>query len=235
MTDILQFYDFARQGAGRSVPHDPVRSLACGTARTCRRGEMSLTATTAGRRAATDFVARHGVFAIASIGLLHLTAIAIMAWTEIWPASKVAFLLTWGLSNFFWLALLRRPAIAAALSLVFLALLITLSEFKHQVLWMTLNFVDLMIIDPEFDRLSVHDFPEPLAHGRRHRRAGDPGALADLVVRPAAAAPALRACGLRRLLHRHRHASALSSSLSPSSPSTERITSPPSAVPAWPR
>ena len=101
------------------------------------------------RRAATDFVARHGVFAIAGTGLLHLTAITVMAWTEIWPASKVAFLFTWGMSNCFWIVVFRRPAIAAAVSLVFLGLLITLSEFKHQVLWMTLNFVDVMIIDPD--------------------------------------------------------------------------------------
>ena len=101
------------------------------------------------QRAATDFVARHGIFAITAIGLLHLSAMTVMAWTEIWPASKVAFLFTWGMSNFFWMVVLRRPAIAAAVSLVSLALLITLSEFKHQVLFTTLNFVDVMIIDPD--------------------------------------------------------------------------------------
>ena len=112
------------------------------------------------RRAATDFVARHGVFAIAGIGLLHLIAITVMAWTEIWPASKVAFLLTWGMSNFFWLTVFRRPAIAAAVSLVFLGLLITLSEFKHQVLFTTLNLVDVMIIDPDSIAFLFTIFPD---------------------------------------------------------------------------
>jgi phosphoglycerol transferase MdoB-like AlkP superfamily enzyme len=111
---------------------------------------MSLTAYSFNRYfSATGSVARHGVFTLVSIGILHLTAIAIMAFTETSFVSKLAFILTWGVVNFFWLALLRRPAVAAALSLVFVVLLIALSEFKYQVLFMTLNFVDLMIIDPD--------------------------------------------------------------------------------------
>ena len=113
-----------------------------------RREGMSLTAFSFGRRrAATEFVARHGVAPVAIIGLLHLAAIVIMAWSETSPISKLAFILTWGLVNFFWLALLRRPCISAALSLSYVVLLITVSEFKYQVLWMTLNFVDLMVVD----------------------------------------------------------------------------------------
>jgi hypothetical protein len=86
------------------------------------------------RLAATDFVVRHGILPILLLALLHLAAIAI---------------LTWGLLNFLWLAVLRRPAIAAALSLAFIAILILVSELKFQVLWMTVNFVDLMIIDTD--------------------------------------------------------------------------------------
>jgi hypothetical protein len=109
---------------------------------------MSLITYSAGRRlAVTGFVTRHGVIPVAIIGLLHLTAIALMGWYETTPISKLVFILTWGLTNFFWLAVVRRPAIAAALSLLFFSLLITASEFKYQVLWMTLNFVDLMIVD----------------------------------------------------------------------------------------
>ena len=43
--------------------------------------------------------------------------------------------------------LFGRPAVAAAMSLGWLVLLILLSRFKHDVLLMTVNFVDLMIID----------------------------------------------------------------------------------------
>jgi phosphoglycerol transferase MdoB-like AlkP superfamily enzyme len=111
---------------------------------------MSLTAySSSRRRAVTEFVTRHGILPVAVFGLLHLTALATMAWTETTLLSKLVFLLTWALSNFFWLALLRRPGISAVLSLVFIGLLIALSEFKYQVLWMTLNFVDLMIVDPD--------------------------------------------------------------------------------------
>ena len=111
---------------------------------------MSVTAySTSRRRAVTEFVARHGILQITVFGLLHLAALAVMAWSETTLFSKLIFLLTWGLINFFWLALLRRPGVSAALSLGVVALLITLSEFKYQVLWMTLNFVDLMIVDPD--------------------------------------------------------------------------------------
>ena len=111
---------------------------------------MSLTTSAAGLRSgATGFVARHGMFSVASIGLLNLTAIGIMAWTETTPVSKLVFILTWGLVNCLWLTVTRRPAIAGALSLLFFALLIAASEFKYQVLWMTLNFVDLMVVDAD--------------------------------------------------------------------------------------
>jgi hypothetical protein len=111
---------------------------------------MSLTTNSSSRRpAAAEIVARHGIFPVAIFGLLHLVAIGVMAWTETTIVSKAIFLLTWGLLNFLFLALFRRPVTSAGAALSFVALLIALSEFKYQVLFMTLNFVDLMIIDPD--------------------------------------------------------------------------------------
>jgi hypothetical protein len=111
---------------------------------------MSLTTNSSSRRlAATEIVARYGILPVAIFGLLHLAAIGVMAWTETTIVSKAIFLLTWGLLNFLFLALFRRPVISAGAALLFVALLIVLSEFKYQVLFMTLNFVDLMIIDPD--------------------------------------------------------------------------------------
>jgi hypothetical protein len=101
------------------------------------------------RLAATDFVVRHGVLPIILIALLHLAAIAVMGWYELYLVSKAAFILTWGLLNFFWLAVLRRPGIAAGLSLALIAILILVSQLKYQVLWMTVSFVDLLIIDTD--------------------------------------------------------------------------------------
>lgn len=101
------------------------------------------------RLAATDLVVRHGILPIALLAVLHLAAIAVMGWYEFAIVPKAAFILTWGLLNFFWLAVLRRPAISAGLSLVMIAILILLSELKFQVLWMTVSFVDLMIVDTD--------------------------------------------------------------------------------------
>src|SRR5262249_20494850 len=78
---------------------------------------------------------------------LHLTAFAILLWSEDEPAARAAFLLTWGVLNFFWLALLRRPLTSAVLSLALIAILIVLSQFKHSALMMTATFVDVMLID----------------------------------------------------------------------------------------
>jgi phosphoglycerol transferase MdoB-like AlkP superfamily enzyme len=65
------------------------------------------------------------------------------------PVRMLVYLLTWGLINFVWLVLLRRPVVAAGLSLTVFAAVIWVSRFKHQMLWMTANFMDLMIIDAE--------------------------------------------------------------------------------------
>ena len=56
-------------------------------------------------------------------------------------------MLAWGILNFFFIALLRRPALSGALSLTLVVLLVLLSRLKHDVVQMTANFVDLMVID----------------------------------------------------------------------------------------
>ena len=101
------------------------------------------------RWAVTNVVARRDALRVALIAALHVTALYIMATTEYALEQKAAFVLTWGVLNFFWLALLRRPGVSAAISLTMIVLLIELSQLKWKVLWMTVNFVDLMIIDPD--------------------------------------------------------------------------------------
>jgi hypothetical protein len=90
-----------------------------------------------------------GTLRIALIAALHLAALALMVWSEAAFVSKVVFCLTWGLLNFFWLTLLRRPAVAAALSLAIIVVLILLSRLKYEIIWMTANFLDLMIINSD--------------------------------------------------------------------------------------
>src|SRR5438046_1438554 len=80
---------------------------------------------------------------------LHACAAVIMVVTERNPVAYAVFGLSWGVLNFLWLILLRRPLAAAALSLASVGVLIRLSLLKHSVLFMTVNFIDLMIIDSE--------------------------------------------------------------------------------------
>jgi len=90
---------------------------------------------------------RRRVAAVALLVALQLAAAGLLIWSEADLAARVAFALTWGLLNFFWLVLLRRPLTAAVLSLGLIVILILLSQFKHAVLMMTATFVDVMIID----------------------------------------------------------------------------------------
>ena len=95
----------------------------------------------------TGAVGRRDALRIALIASLHIAALAIMAFTEADVVAKLAFLLTWGLLNFFWLGLTRRPAVSAALSLAMIVILVLVSRLKYDIIWMTANFLDVMIID----------------------------------------------------------------------------------------
>jgi hypothetical protein len=86
---------------------------------------------------------------IALIAALHAAALGLMIWSEVGVLPKVVFCFTWGLLNFFWLAVLRRPAVSAALSLVMIVVLILLSRLKYEIIWMTVNFLDVMIINTD--------------------------------------------------------------------------------------
>src|SRR5262249_4250609 len=101
------------------------------------------------RWAATDAEFQRGVLRIALIATLHLAALVLMAWSEVAIVPKVFFLLTWGMLNFFWLALLRRPAVSAALSLLMIVVLILLSRLKYDIILTTANFLDVWIIDDD--------------------------------------------------------------------------------------
>jgi phosphoglycerol transferase MdoB-like AlkP superfamily enzyme len=102
---------------------------------------------------------RHSLVGIAPVALFHLAALAIMLWSEITLLSVVVFVLAWGFVNGVWLVLLRRPALAAALSLVLFAVLIIVSRFKFDVLWMSLSFIDVMIIDADTFAFLMMMFP----------------------------------------------------------------------------
>src|SRR5258707_14815984 len=99
------------------------------------------------RLGAANAVGRRDALRIALIASLHLASLTIMAFTEVDIVAKLAFLMTWGILNFFWLVLTRRPAVSAALSLTMIVILVLVSRLKFDIIWMTANFLDVMIID----------------------------------------------------------------------------------------
>jgi hypothetical protein len=110
--------------------------------------------------AAKAVSALRGRFDIAILAALHLAALALLAASEFELVPRLAFILTWCILNFFWLALLRRPVLSGALSLALVIALIEISRFKFQVLWMTASFIDVMIIDAEMLTYLWSIFPE---------------------------------------------------------------------------
>src|SRR5437899_3172980 len=118
-----------------------------------------LSPTRPGRLPLQGALARHSIVRGAPVALFHTVALAIMLWSEINLLSMAVFALAWGFVNGVWLVLLRRPALAAALSLMLFVLLIIVSRFKFDVLWMSLSFIDVMIIDADTFAFLMAMFP----------------------------------------------------------------------------
>jgi Sulfatase len=100
-----------------------------------------------------------GIWRLLAVAAPHLAALAVMLQTETDFNSRMGFLLSWGILNFFWIALLRRPALSGALSLTLVVALILLSRLKHDIVQMTANFVDLMVIDRDTAAFLFTIFP----------------------------------------------------------------------------
>jgi len=112
----------------------------------------SSTATLAG-------VATISVWRLLAIAAPQLAALALMFKTETDFGSRFSFVLSWGILNFLWIMLLRRPALSGALSLTMVVILVLLSRLKHDVAQMTANFVDLMVIDRDTAAFLFTIFP----------------------------------------------------------------------------
>src|SRR5262245_23899381 len=92
--------------------------------------------------------------------LLQLAALGILLTTEDGLVPKLAFGLAWILLNGFWIILVRRPGLAAGLSLITTVIVIALSLFKHRALTMTISVYDVMVIDPETISFVLSMFPD---------------------------------------------------------------------------
>ena len=97
---------------------------------------------------------------ICVLAAIHAAAIAIMFLTEDHWLDWILFLLIWGLLNGLVLVMLRRPALSAALSLTVVAVIVVLSQFKFRTMWMTLNFFDVLIIDPDTISFLLSIYPD---------------------------------------------------------------------------
>src|ERR1700735_1666145 len=100
-----------------------------------------------------------GIWRLSGVAAPPLEALAVMFQTETDFGSRICFLLSWGILNCFWIALLRRPALSGALSLTLVVVLILLSRLKHDIVQMTANFVDLMVIDRDTAAFLFTIFP----------------------------------------------------------------------------
>jgi hypothetical protein len=108
---------------------------------------------------ATGGLASIGLWRLLAVAAPQLAALSLMFQTETDLSSRTGFLLSWGILNFFWIALLRRPALSGALSLTLVVVLVLLSRLKHDVVQMTANFVDLMVIDRDTAAFLFTIFP----------------------------------------------------------------------------
>src|SRR3954454_11331018 len=104
-------------------------------------------------------LAAFGIWRLLAVAAPHLGALVIMLQTETDFGSRLGFLLAWGILNCLWIALLPRPALSGALSLTLVVILVLLSRLKHDIMQMTANFVDLMVIDRDTAAFLFTIFP----------------------------------------------------------------------------
>ncbi len=101
-----------------------------------------------------------GGIRLSAVAAPHVAALLVMLQTETDFGSRFCFLLAWVILNFSWIALLRRPWLSGALSLMMVVALVLLSRFKHDIAQMTANFVDLMVIDRDSAAFLFSIFPD---------------------------------------------------------------------------
>ena len=77
---------------------------------------LSVTYSLFSRLVPSEGIPRRDTAAFYTVAILHVAALAIMATSEVDLVAKAAYLLVWGLLNFLWLALLRRPVAPALIS-----------------------------------------------------------------------------------------------------------------------
>jgi len=98
--------------------------------------------------------------ALGAIAALHFAALGVIGLTEYSFIPPLLSFLAWASLNFVFLALLRRPGVSAALSLGLVGLVVVLSQLKFSILWMVINFFDVLIIDSDTVAFLLSIFPD---------------------------------------------------------------------------
>ena len=157
MTISLRLYDAPRPPSRGAASPAIGRVLHASSGQTCR---MSLTPNQGPTAAAGTPSLTSSSVAWLSAAAPQIAALAVMLETETDFGSRLGFVLAWGILNCFWLTLLRRPALCGALSLTMVVVLVLLSRLKHDVVQMTANFVDVMVIDHDTAAFLLTIFPQ---------------------------------------------------------------------------
>jgi hypothetical protein len=109
---------------------------------------------------------------LVAFGIVQIAAFGVFFLTEYGPVAGALAAAAWGLLNFLWVCLLRRPVLASALALAMIVVLIAVSQFKFGVLWLTATFLDVLIIDQGTLSFLLSVFPHlgwVVLGGGRHR------------------------------------------------------------------
>jgi len=122
---------------------------------------MSITSTSRvqGRFAALSGLDTAQRVRLGAIALIHIAALATLFATEFELFHLALGVLTWIGLNLLFLSVLRRPLMAAVLSLSLILGLIALSLFKFEVTWLTVTFLDVLIVDSGTVRFLLKTFP----------------------------------------------------------------------------
>jgi hypothetical protein len=122
---------------------------------------MSITSLprTPGRFAALFAFTRSQLIRLGAAALLHLLALGTLFATEHEIFHLTLATLTWIGLNLFFLSILRRPLMSAVLSLASILIVIAVSLFKFEVTWMTVTFLDLLILDSGTVAFLLKTFP----------------------------------------------------------------------------
>lgn len=112
-----------------------------------------------GRFAALAALDRSQRIRLAAAALIHFVALGTLFATEYEIFHLTLATLIWIGLNLFFLSILRRPLMSAVLSLATILTVIAVSLFKFEVTWMTVTFLDLLILDSGTVAFLLKTFP----------------------------------------------------------------------------